>query len=553
MSLYGSLFSGVTGLTAQSRALGTISENITNVNTVGFKAQTTHFSSLVAAGNDGTGSVGGVLHTTSKQVDRQGILQTTESDTDIALAGGGFFVVNDDVAEGRAVGETLFSRAGHFAVNNERHLANASGHFLMGWRLNKDGDFVDDDNNVITPDATSDADLLPVDLSDVTFTSEGTDNITIKASFPAQMTIGDTFSASSRVFDDLGGTHNIDFDFTKADHVELTGTLTDDAGATFQIANIDTPAARSNGTLTENTGLTLDFAHSVTNADGTTWTVTVTGENGTVDPATASFDISFDDDNRLIDDSLREVRVEWDGGLNAEDSIIALDFTAIDFDPAGAPAATATVNETGAVLQLVPSTTNENDEFVSGSETFVQFDSSGNLVGPESLDMLINWDNATTFAPDSLISFELGRGGTQSGLSVSGAEFQLNSTSQDGIAFGAFTGVTIDQDGFIIANFKNGTFLPVYRVPLADFTNPNGLRAVNGNAFEATLESGDFFLNQPGKGGVGAIVPRALEQSTVDIAREFTNMIITQRAFSSASTVITTADEMLQELVQIKR
>lgn len=118
MSLYGSMFSGVTGLTAQSRALGTISENITNINTVGFKAKTTHFSTLVAAGNAGsTPGVSGVLHNTAAQVDTQGILQTTENPTDIAIAGGGFFVVNSDVENGRAIGDTMFTRAGHFAVD----------------------------------------------------------------------------------------------------------------------------------------------------------------------------------------------------------------------------------------------------------------------------------------------------------------------------------------------------------------------------------------------------------------------------------------------------
>ena len=147
----------------------------------------------------------------------------------------------------------------------------------------------------------------------------------------------------------------------------------------------------------------------------------------------------------------------------------------------------------------------------------------------------------------------MGTPGRKNGLSVGGDEFALSSTSQDGIEFSPFQDATIDKNGVVFANFKNGTTLPVFQIPLADFNNPNGLQAQNGNAFSASLESGDFFLNVPGSGGVGAISPQALEGSTVDIAKEFANMIITQRAFSSSSTVITTADEMLQELVQLKR
>lgn len=548
MSLYGSLFSGVTGLAAQSRSLGTISENITNVNTVGFKAKTSHFATLVAAGSAESGSVGGVRHTTSNNVDVQGIVQSTNSETDIAIAGGGFFVVNNDVENGIATGDTLFTRAGHFAIDQDRHLANASGNFLMGWQLNRDGDFVDSDNNVITPDPTSEADLQPVDLSQVTFTSEGTSTINMAASFPAGMTVGDTFNASSRVFDALGGTHNLGFGFTKADHIEVTGTVRSTPGESFQIGPLATEAARENGPTTDNTSITLDFAFDAFDAGSgsTTWTVDVTGAN--VDTITPnSFTIEFDSDGALTDTSMREINVVWDGSLGAKDSIMALDFDQITFDAAAAPAGAGTVNANSAVLKLDASSAAEDDVFVSGASTFIEFVNGQPTPDTNTLTMEIDWDNGETFADNSTINFDL------SDLAVTGNDFQLISTNQDGVAFGAFTGVSIDRDGFVIANFKNGTFLPVYRLPLADFNNPNGLQEVDGNAYESTLESGSFFLNQPGVGGAGTIVPRALEQSTVDIAREFSNMIITQRAFSSASTVITTSDEMLQELVQIKR
>ncbi|MEQ8370538.1 MAG: flagellar hook-basal body complex protein, partial [Alphaproteobacteria bacterium] len=91
------------------------------------------------------------------------------------------------------------------------------------------------------------------------------------------------------------------------------------------------------------------------------------------------------------------------------------------------------------------------------------------------------------------------------------------------------------------------------RLPIGTFPNPNGLNLVSGNAFSATDRAGDFFLNDAGSGSAGAIAAGALEQSGVDLAEEFTNMIIVQRAYSAGTKVITTADEMLDELVRVKR
>ena len=111
MSLYGSLFSGVTSLNAQSLALGDISENISNVNTVGFKASTTHFATLVSGGGD-SDSVGGVKHISKQNVAGQGILQQTTNALDLGISGAGFFVVNDNVQGSEAIGtELLISRA----------------------------------------------------------------------------------------------------------------------------------------------------------------------------------------------------------------------------------------------------------------------------------------------------------------------------------------------------------------------------------------------------------------------------------------------------------
>ncbi|MEQ9124097.1 MAG: flagellar hook-basal body complex protein, partial [Alphaproteobacteria bacterium] len=238
MSLYGSLFSGVTGLNAQSLALGVISENITNVNTTGFKSRTTNFATMVSGNGIEAGSVGGVRHVVSKQTDAQGIVQATTNDTDLAISGGGFFVVNSKVDDGRAVGDTMFTRAGHFAIDEDRQLANASGHFLMGWKLNTEGEFTDAAGNPITPDPTSESDLVPVDLSDVTFSSQATEEVKIQASFPATLKVGNQFDVSVPIFDGLGSTHAMDFSFTKADLVDFNGSIDETLGAVTTFNNI---------------------------------------------------------------------------------------------------------------------------------------------------------------------------------------------------------------------------------------------------------------------------------------------------------------------------
>ena len=103
------------------------------------------------------------------------------------------------------------------------------------------------------------------------------------------------------------------------------------------------------------------------------------------------------------------------------------------------------------------------------------------------------------------------------------------------------------------ALFDNGGTRAIYKLPVATFANPNALRAQSGNAWTHTVNAGNVFLNPAGTASAGKISPSSLEASTVDLGEEFTNMIITQRAYSASSRIITTADQMLEELVRIKR
>lgn len=129
----------------------------------------------------------------------------------------------------------------------------------------------------------------------------------------------------------------------------------------------------------------------------------------------------------------------------------------------------------------------------------------------------------------------------------------VTSVNPDGAPVGDVIGVQVDENGVVSALFDNNEIRQVAQVALATFPNPDGMQAVSGNAFRPTLKSGGFALKQPSTGGAGVISPSTLEASTVDLSAEFTGLITTQRAYSASSKIITTADQMLEELINIKR
>jgi flagellar hook protein FlgE len=168
-----------------------------------------------------------------------------------------------------------------------------------------------------------------------------------------------------------------------------------------------------------------------------------------------------------------------------------------------------------------------------------------------SFNLTIPWAASTGLASQT-IAVNLGAVGGTSGLTQFDSASTLNGTSPDGSPFGSITGVTVAKDGTVTAQFSNGLTQAVYKVPVATFTNPDGLGQMNGNAYTATRQSGPANINLANTGAAGGIAAQTLEASTVDLATEFTNLITTQRAYSASARIVTTADQMLQELEQIK-
>ena len=170
-------------------------------------------------------------------------------------------------------------------------------------------------------------------------------------------------------------------------------------------------------------------------------------------------------------------------------------------------------------------------------------------------------DNSSTKItfPWGEISFDYGTGTDEGGSGLDGTtQFAQDSNvsfiHQDGQEPGALTrDVTIDEDGYLYGIFSNGTIRPLYKIPIANFASPWNLEELGNNVYGITNKSGQPIIGDAGSGGRGKILSGYLEQSNVDLATEFTNLILSQRAFQANARIITTSDELLTELVNLKR
>ncbi len=169
-----------------------------------------------------------------------------------------------------------------------------------------------------------------------------------------------------------------------------------------------------------------------------------------------------------------------------------------------------------------------------------------------SISLTIPWVSSASGLNPQPISIDMGTVGSSDGLTQFDNPSALVSSSVDGALFGSLSGVSIDADGFVTAQFSNGLSQKVFKLPVATFANPDGLSAVSGNAYAASQQSGTPTIGEANLGGAGVIQSQALEGSTVDLATEFTNLITTQRAYSASARIVTTADQMLQTLEQIQ-
>jgi flagellar hook protein FlgE len=192
---------------------------------------------------------------------------------------------------------------------------------------------------------------------------------------------------------------------------------------------------------------------------------------------------------------------------------------------------------------------------INGAATAtLTFDSAGNLTTPatdRSLSIVLANGAATPMA----LTWDLyDASGTSLG-DITGFSSPSTTTFQyqDGYTSGILRGISVDEDGVVTAAYSNGQLTPTYQIALADFPSYDGLTKLGKNLYAESLESGQPMGGVAGNGRIGSITPSAIEMSNIDLAQEFVKMITTQRAFQANSRVITTSDEILAELINIKR
>jgi len=721
MSILGALYSAVSGLTASSNALGVISDNISNSNTVGYKETSTNFSTLVtqSSGASTLYSPGGVQSAPFFNIDQQGVMQSTNSPTDLALSGHGFFVVNVSPGGASSGGAFTFTRAGSFTVNATGNLVNAAGLFLQGQRLTPAQALAIANGNTQQLTATSLNSLQTVNVTGIGGTANATANVTLSADLPAS----DTAASAPRtmtvpIFDSQGNEHDLTLsfsrvastpstqDFTEANAIAQgdkfsvtmdgntfnTAPLTQSAPTLTNIANSingqfnaalvkvaggtpqagDIFTATINGTAFTTNALagagpftSNDIVNALnakltaidnpvtvgTSVAGDTLHITVNGTAFTTGalPASATaaqmaaaiqaaipanFTASVVGGNIEIQDktgvlfqagpitvtgtgtetfgapvqnttftaafngTTGNIEIADSTGNAPAASIVLAAGTGTETFAAQATSNTFTASVVAGKLRIADSSGNAITggaiTATTGAETFagalaangvptnrwtvstsfltsgastatilpgdntVQFNSDGTLNLPQSTfasanAVSINWDPSFSGgkSPQPL-TFNLGTNGQTNGLSQLGTTFSVGTINQDGVKFGNFTGVSVDANGIVTANFNNGLHQAIYILPIATFANPDGLNPVTGDTYQQSAASGSVLLNQAGTGSAGTVAPSSLENSTVDIATEFSKLIITQNAYQANSKVITVSNQMLQSLLNIQ-
>lgn len=576
MALSSALFSGISGLSNLGNAMQVIGDNIANVNTVGFKGSSFSFQDLLSQAmftRAGTSQVGrGTALSDIYATFEQGSFESTGNTTDLAIGGDGFFDLREAGSQSH-----YYSRAGNFRFDMDGYLVNPEGYVVQGWSV----------------DANGNTQGSPVDVMLNSFTSvpESTDEITLITNLNKDSNSNSSILSSSwdgtadppiaaasydyqttvKVYDSLGSTHDVTVYFDKITGSQwgyvITCNPSEDNRSGFAntasqglmargiIEYNEGSGALQNLTMSRLTGTTAGTSQAVTD-DGTGTLFTVGGINDTIavnNPETvtanSAMTITYTDGAAPGCWSVAAAGYANEGIMATSTKTeihIDLDTTDANTDPdiiinlASAPGA---ANDTQDIDLTITGSTDWTAETpnVNGYFEF-QADFIGGAATTQdvALDIGTRW-NGTAFAPDSLASTQY--------ASSSTTVYQ----SADGYGPGALQGVDVDVEGLITGVYSNGQVIPLYRISLAKFQSLQGLYKEGGNLYRETRQSGPAITGQPGTNGLGNIAPNSLEQSNVDIANEFVKMITTQRGFQANSKIITVTDQMLAELINLKR
>ncbi|MEN8906885.1 MAG: flagellar hook protein FlgE [Clostridiales bacterium] len=560
-----SMFSGVSGIIAHQTKMDVIGNNISNVNTLGFKASRVTFQEVfsqtlrgsgapdAATGRGGTNpmQVGlGISVSAVDTISSRGSSQRSDNPTDVSINGDGFFVV-----KGTSDSGYNFTRAGNFTLDKTGNLVTSGGLNVYGWQdyggtAGDNGTFNFDTEKLVEPiNLYSDSyngnkkviNAVSTTLAEFSGNLRSTIETPTESDGEYYREDNIAYTIPYTAYDSLGNANKVSIDFWKTPQTStapLTGawtvynSVTDvyDVSADPTIADPETDGffyQNSDGDPVNVDGLT----DVEINALGLNKILVV---NPDVDSGTwKKYDITTGSYIAADDPISTTWHWELDGGSDIESSNSGeLTFYSngetfyyinSSSEPINVDGLTQQeINELGLIRKYPNST----------SPDILLGQANNNENGAQDIEMELNFDKVTQFASDS----------------------SAKTANLDGYPSGTLVTFSIAGDGILTGIYSNGQQQPLGMIGLASFQNPAGLQKVGENLYIPTTNSGDFENGyKPGSEGVGDLNPGTLEMSNVDLSKEFTDMIVTQRGFQANGKIITTSDEMLQELVNLKR
>jgi flagellar hook protein FlgE len=515
-----SLFSGVSGLKVHQTRMDVIGNNIANVNTAGYKSSRVTFqealSQMIRVGTAPTEQRGGTnpqqvgLGVQLGSIDvkhTQGNVQSTGYATDLAIEGDGFFIIQNGDSY-------LYTRAGMFGldrgVSGEGDSTTAEGSLVslvsggrvMGYKADADGRI--DPNSEIEPLSISAAEDIK---------AKATDTVVFAGNLDSRFETGKMVSRTIQTFDSLGREHTVIID------LQRQGANTWEWNARLAVTSDPIPAdmtgpIQSNETykiVSDGTGLKLQDDAT----PPTTYAEHVSGALWKISGTDYEFELSKELIPQDVIDNGGEIEVKT--SMSERGLVLTADVRVpVDAKPPTPPVWKGTIefNDDGSFLEVEPAST-------------IKFQPAR----ANEMTIKLDFTQFTQYAND----------------------FTGRFVSQNGYASGHLESFAIDTNGVIVGSFSNGLTRDLGRIALATFSNPGGLLRAGSTMFASTATSGTPNVGAAGTAGFGDIAPSSLEMSNVDLSEEFTEMIIAQRGFQANSRIITTSDEMMQELVNMKR
>jgi flagellar hook protein FlgE len=615
MGIFDALTTAVSGLQSQSFALQNISGNIANASTIGYKGIDTTFEDLVASATTPSAqAAGGVQAFAQQTITTAGTVSSSTVATNMAINGDGFFSVQmpTSVVDNAPVfnGVTDYTRAGDFQVNANGYLVNGAGYYLMGTTVDpKTGNptgsvptVLQFQNNFVPAQATTAiqyAANLPTVPSTTasataaagTITAQGGLNasdfgannpLVLNTPAPAYVdgtvtggtaTAGGTAISGSTLLSAMtppfanGDTitvtttspppsstvtpHTITFSSTLPTStsstggvISTTGSIQDILTAIDQITGTaggpDVSTVSSSGQITLHTG-TSGNSLSVTSSDlaafnATGFTATATTTTATATPTGGGSPgtgiVTGNDVGTFDSESIS-------GGAV---TVYTSSGTPVNVQLRWAMTAPGTWN---LFYQSSTATSGSTAAWTNAGTNFV-FNANGNLTSPTGSGITIP---NVSINGQSLGALQLNMStGALTQFASTGGTATVGGITQNGFAAGQLQSVAINNNGIVVGTFSNGQNIDLDAVTLSHFNGTNYLQALSGEAYAVTEQSGPAIA-----GASGTISGSSLEGSNTDIADEFTKLIVTQQAYSANTKVITTANDMVQDLLNVLR